>query len=305
MGKAAPDWVQAFLQMLAAERGAATLTRAAYGADLAALRDWAVGQRLDLLSLTRNDLVDYLAALQKSGLARSTVCRKISSIRRFYHFLNQESAIAANPAVLLEFPRVPRPLPKVLDEADVGRLLDVAAQDGGPRGLRLVALLELLYGAGLRVTELVSLPLATVARDPAFLRITGKGHKERLVPLTEAARRAVRAYLAVRAEFLTRKQPDAPWLFPARGAQGHLTRQQFALLLKQAALQAGLDPERVSPHVLRHAFATHLLDHGADLRSIQDMLGHSDIATTQIYTHVSGARLRETVEAHHPLAEKR
>jgi integrase/recombinase XerD len=219
--------------------------------------------------------------------------------------LHQEAAIAVNPAALLAFPRAPRPLPKVLEEADVARLLDcAAAADSGPRGLRLVALLELLYGAGLRVSELVGLPYAAVARDPAFLRIMGKGSKERLVPLTNAAREAVRAYLAVRPVFLSQKQPDSPWLFPARGAQGHLTRQQFALLLKDAAVLAGLDPERVSPHVLRHAFATHLLTHGADLRSIQDMLGHSDIATTQIYTHVSGARLSETVEAHHPLAAR-
>jgi integrase/recombinase XerD len=301
---AAADWLQAFLQMLAAERGAAELTRTAYGADLAVLRDWAADRRRDFTTLQKAEITEYLAHLQKHGLSRATLCRKISSIRRFYHFLHQEGVIAVNPVALLEFPRAPRPLPKVLEEDDVARLIETAAADTGPRGLRLVALLELLYGAGLRVSELVSLPYAALVRDPAFLRITGKGSKERLVPLTDAARAAVRDYLKVRPDFFTQKQTDSPWLFPARAAQGYLTRQQFALLLKNAALQAGIDPERVSPHVLRHAFATHLLTHGADLRSIQDMLGHSDIATTQIYTHVSGTRLRETVEAYHPLAPR-
>jgi len=220
-----PDWLQAFLQMLSAERGAAALTRAAYGGDLAALCDWATAGRRDFTVLQKSDLTDYLAHLQQNGLSRATLCRKISSIRRFYYFLHQEGAVAVNPAALLEFPRVPRPLPKVLEESDVARLIDHAATDTTPRGVRLLALLELLYGAGLRVTELVSLPHAAVARDPAFLRLTGKGSKERLVPLTDPARAAVRAYLKVRADFLTKKQPDAPWLFPARAAQGHLTRQ--------------------------------------------------------------------------------
>lgn len=295
------EWLDLFLDMLTAERGAAAHTLSAYKTDLKGFIGW-YGR--DVVGATTAELREYVATFEEQGFARSSICRKISAIRRFYHFLQQEAAMTANPATLLAFPRTVRPLPKILSEAEVASLLAAASADPSPRGLRLVALLEILYGCGLRVSELISLPLATVMRDPAFLVVTGKGNKERLVPLTDAARDAIKAYLPVRDTFVGSRKKTSVWLFPSRSAQGHLTRQQFGLILKDVARRAGLEPERVSPHVLRHAFASHLLKYGADLRSIQAMLGHSDIATTQIYTHVENRQLSDVVEHCHPLGRQ-
>ena len=209
-----------------------------------------------------------------------------------------------DPTQPLDAPRLGRSLPKHLEEKEAAALLAAAQRRAGPEGSRLLCLVELLYGAGLRVSELVGLPLASAQRDPRFLVVRGKGDKERLVPMGELARAALKAYLGARGRFL-REGEASRWLFPSRGREGHLTRRRCAQLLKALALEAGLDPARLSPHVLRHAFASHLIDHGADLRSVQEMLGHADIATTQIYTHVQSGRLQRLVAERHPLARQK
>ena len=301
--------VEAFLEMLMAERGAARLTLAAYRNDLADLAGFvaARGQALDTADPAA--LHDYLAAAATRRLAPRTVARRLSAMRQFYRFLLSEGARADDPTAGLDAPRLGRPLPKILGEADVERLIAAAAAWPGEEGVRLRCLLELLYATGLRVSELITLPLAAAQRDPRFVLVRGKGGKERLVPLSTPARQALAGYLAFRAAFLPHGKPPgnkgARWLFPSRGEAGHLTRQRCGQLLKELAAAAGLDPARLSPHVLRHAFASHLLDHGADLRSVQQMLGHADIATTQIYTHVQSERLRRLVETTHPLAQRK
>ena len=231
--------------------------------------------------------------------------RRLSALRQFVRFLVSEARRADDPTATIDSPKQGRVLPKVLSEDEVGRLIETAQRRGGPDGIRLVALLEILYATGLRVSELVGLPLTAFSRDGRYLVVMGKGGKERIVPLSDPARKAMEAYLPVRAAFLVkgREARQRDFLFPSRiSEEGHLTRQRFAQLLKELAIHARIDPAKVSPHVLRHAFATHLLDHGADLRAVQKMLGHADIATTQIYTHVVSDRLRRIVTEHHPLA---
>ena len=296
--------LEAFLEMLAAERGAARLTLAAYRNDLDDLAGFLAARGAPLQEAEAPALHDYLAALTKRRLAPRTLARRLSAMRQFFRFLVSDGARADDPTAGLDPPRLGRPLPKTLGEAEVGRLIETAAAWPNEEGVRLRALLELLYGAGLRVSELVGLPLAAAQRDPRFLLVRGKGGKERIVPLSPPARQALARYLECRSRFLPRKAASR-WLFPSRGAEGHLTRQRVAQLLKELALGAGLDPASLSPHVLRHAFASHLLDHGADLRSVQQMLGHADIATTQIYAHVQSERLRRLVETAHPLARRK
>ena len=241
-----------------------------------------------------------------------TAARRLSSVRQFHKFLFAEGVRPDNPATVLESPRLGRPLPKIMSEEEVDRLLDVARNvmypeaDGnkgaGYKRARLICLLEVLYATGLRVSELVGLPLAAVMADERFLAVRGKGGRERLVPLTAQARDAINAFLEIRRERAGAQDASDKWLFPSSARQGHLTRQRFSQELKAVAAAAGIDAGRVSPHVLRHAFASHLLAHGADLRAVQQMLGHADISTTQIYTHVLEDRLRRLVESHHPLA---
>jgi integrase/recombinase XerD len=245
-----------------------------------------------------------LASPATARLTPRTLARRISAMRQFYKFLLLEGVRQDDPTAELDTPRLGRPLPKILSETEVRALIDAAQSWPGEEGIRLGCVLELLYATGLRVSELVSLPLATARRDPRFLMISGKGGKERVVPLSEPGRAALRKYIECREGFVTDSRPSR-WLFPSRGRAGHLTRQRTGQLLKELAVKAGLDPDRLSPHVLRHAFASHLLDHGADLRSVQQMLGHADIATTQIYTHVETERLRKLVESAHPLARRR
>ena len=301
--------LEAFLEMLAAERGAARLTLVAYRNDLADLAGFLAARGVPLERADADLLHAYLATLTKRRLAPRTLARRLSALRQFFRFLVSDGARPDDPTTGLDPPRLGRPLPKILGEADVERLIAAAASWPAEEGVRLRVLLELLYGAGLRVSELVGLPLAAATRDPRFLLVRGKGGKERIVPLSPPAREALVRYLACRDRFLPPKgQRDgktARWLFPSRGAEGHLTRQRCGQLLKELALAAGLDPAHLSPHVLRHAFASHLLDHGADLRSVQQMLGHADIATTQIYTHVQSERLRRLVETAHPLARRK
>jgi integrase/recombinase XerD len=294
--------LEAFLEMLTAERGAAPLTLAAYRGDLANLAGFLASRGLPLEAADAATLHAFLAAVVT--LTPRTLARRISAMRQFYKFLVIDGVRRDDPTADLDTPGLGRPLPKILSETEVEGLIAAACNWPGDEGVRLVCLVELLYATGLRVSELVTLPLGAAQRDPRFLLISGKGGRERIVPLSEPSRAALAAYLVCRDRFLPDSRPTR-WLFPSRGRKGHLTRQRAGQLLKELAVKAGLDPDRLSPHVLRHAFASHLLDHGADLRSVQQMLGHADIATTQIYTHVLSDRLRKLVETSHPLARRK
>lgn len=299
-----------FLDMLSAERGAAANTLAAYRHDLedAGTRLARFGTRLD--DATGGDLERLMQALAADGLSPATAARRLSALKRYYRFLLKEGVREDNPATGQKGPRQARALPKILSEAEVGRLFDAADTVAGPPGLRLRALLELLYAGGLRVSELVTLPLAAFSRAEHYVVVTGKGSKDRVVPLTPSALEAVDAYKGAREDFLPGKASPLRtraerYLFCSASARaGHLTRERFAQMLSGLAAKAGLDPARVSPHVLRHAFATHLLANGADLRSLQTLLGHADVSTTEIYTHVLEARLRSLMEDAHPLSRK-
>jgi integrase/recombinase XerD len=297
-----PAEIERFLEMLAAERGAAVLTLDAYRRDLADL-----ARCLGVTPLAQADadgLRGYLAHQDATGMAPRTQARRLSALRQFFKFLVSEGIRSDDPTSLLDSPRQTPALPKLLSEDEVLRLIAAAAEDRSPEGLRLAAIVEILYASGLRISELVSLPLGAVARSERAILVRGKGGKERLVPLGEAARAAIDAYLAARAAFIPGGLRSG-WLFPSSAARtGHLSRIRCGQLLKELAIRAGIDPGRLSPHVLRHAFATHLLSHGADLRSVQQMLGHADIATTQIYTHVEADRLKSLVATRHPLARR-
>jgi integrase/recombinase XerD len=289
--------IEAFLEMLAAERGAARNTLLAYQADLDDFAAFATARGQKPAGCDAALLAAYMAGLQRAGLAARTASRRLSALRQFHRFLLREGIRGDDPTTLLDAPRLPRTLPKYLSEQEVEALLDAAGQMPGQRGAVARAALEILYATGLRVSELLALPRRALTGDAAVLLIRGKGGKERIVPLSDSAKEAAAAMVA-------QQDTEARHLFPGRDPRRALTRQAFFLLLKQVALAAGLDPARVSPHVLRHSFASHLLAHGADLRSLQLLLGHADIATTQIYTHVLAERLQRLVEAHHPLAHR-
>ena len=275
--------LESFLEMLSAERGAAANTLAAYRRDLELYLAFLASCGLSIEQSDAAAVGRFLAAQHRAGLSSRTTARRLSALRQFHRFLLREGLSGDDPMATVETPRRGRSLPKILTEAEVERLLAAARMREGPDGLRLNALVELLYGTGLRISELVGLPYAAAARDPRVLLVRGKGGRERLVPLNEAARAALKDYLPLRRNFAPIGS-ESSWLFPSRAAAGHLTRRRVGQLLKGLALTAGLAPEKLSPHVLRHAFATHLLDHGADLRAVQQMLGHADISTTQIYT---------------------
>ena len=304
-GASAQGWVEAFLEMMAVERAAARNTLTAYGKDLADAQGFLAGRGQDLAIAAAEDIEAYFAALADRGLAASTAARRRASVRQFYRFVLGEGWRKDDPSRRVEAPKKGRPLPKILSREEVDRLIAAAGARDGAQGLRLACMVELIYASGLRVSELTALPLAALARDPAYLIVKGKGGKDRLVPLNTPARTAVKAYLETRKAFLPKGDAANPWLFPSRAKGGRLTPRRFAQLLDEAAANAGIDPARVSPHVLRHAFATHLLEGGADLRVVQTLLGHADIATTQIYTHLAGDRLREVVATKHPLGRKR
>lgn len=296
--------IDRFLEMMAAERGASANTLAAYRRDLEA---YAEGVS-DLKAAGPDDIRRHLEALDAQGMARSSAARKLSAIRQFHRFLHGDGLAKDNPATAIDSPRAARPLPKMISQQDVDRLAEAArARVKAARGrhlvkaLRLACLIELLYATGLRVSELVGLTLQAATAEKDFILVKGKGGRERLVPVSAAARLALADYLAALGQM---GQGGSKWLFPSSGVAGHLTRQHFALELKALAREAGLDAGRLSPHVLRHGFASHLLEGGADLRAVQQMLGHADISTTQIYTHVQAERLREVVESCHPLAKK-
>ena len=291
--------------MLAAERNAAENTRIAYGKDLADFAAFLRRRGTDVAAADPAQVKAYLAQLRHAGMSPRTAARRLASLRQFHRFLVAEGVRNDDPMSTIDGPRIGRPLPKVLDRQDVEKLLDAARRHKGVEGKRLVAFLEVLYAAGLRVSELVAMPLSAISRDGRFLIVKGKGSKERLAPLSAPAREALDEYRAVRHAFLPKQAKDSRFMFPSRGAAGHITTARVAQLLKELAVSAGLDPRKVSPHVLRHAFATHLIDGGADLRAVQQMLGHADIATTQIYTHVAGERMKRLVHGHHPLARAR
>jgi integrase/recombinase XerD len=301
--------VEQFIEMMIAERGAAANTIDSYRRDLWDFLDYLAAKKESLLTVARPSIERFLRELSKAGRSPATQARKLSALRQLFQFLYSENLRADNPTATLDTPKQARSLPKTLTEADVAALIEAARRDDSPRGLRLQAMLELLYGAGLRVSELMTLTLSALQvkegqrMEADFLLIRGKGNKERLVPVGGKAREALSQYLAVRNQFLWEKKPS-PWLFPYHRAKGYVTRQQFAVELKTLAGKAGIDPGKISPHTLRHSFASHLLEGGADLRVIQELLGHSDISTTQIYTHVAGGRLKKLVQEKHPLAKK-
>jgi integrase/recombinase XerD len=302
--------VELFLDMLAAERGAGDNTLQAYARDLADLAAHLPAGRT-VANASSDDLRAYLGGLAHRGFAASSVARRLSAIRQLYRFLYAEGLRKDEPAAVLEGPKRGRGLPKILSVSEVENLLTHAhdaAEDAERklperlRAARLACLLEVLYATGLRVSELVALPASAARRDQRLLLVRGKGDKERLVPLNETAKRAMSDYLALLAE--ADPEQKTKWLFPSFGESGHLTRQHFARDLKALAAAAGIRPARVSPHVLRHAFASHLLQNGADLRVVQTLLGHADISTTQIYTHVLEERLKSLVRDLHPLADE-
>ena len=302
--------IGAFVEMLAAERGLAHNTIDAYRRDLACFAAYLAPCQARLETAEPAAVRGFMAAQREAGASARTVARRLSCLRQFYRFLLTDGQRDDDPTGSVDAPALPRTLPGVLTEDEVEGLLAAARPEGGPSaasprreadGLRLAAMVELLYGSGLRVSELVGLPLQAVSAETRSLLVRGKGGKERLVPLGAPARRALEAYIAVRDRHLVDGAPSR-WLFPSRGASGHMTRHRLAQMLKGLARAAGIDSARVSPHALRHAFASHLLAHGADLRAVQKMLGHADIATTEIYTHVLDERLKRLVQTGHPLA---
>ncbi len=310
--------LESFLEMMSAERGAAANTLASYERDLTDLREFLGSRRQSLTEAATSDLSAYLTHLSAQGFAATSQARRLSSMRQFYRFLYSEGLRSDDPTGIIDAPKKGVALPKTMSVADVNRLLGLAAQEAANEGpgqlahIRMHLLLELLYATGMRVSELVSLPVKVLRQEGRFLMIRGKGNKDRMVLLSRTAIEAMEKYEAARKALPSEKgkatkkaeATDSPWLFPSNSKEGYLPRQVFARDLKDIAIRAGLHPSAVSPHVLRHAFASHLLQNGADLRAVQELLGHSDISTTQIYTHVLEERLQELVQTHHPLAKQ-
>ncbi|HFB2047705.1 MAG: tyrosine recombinase [Hyphomicrobiaceae bacterium] len=301
-----------FINAIAAERGAAANTLAAYERDLAHFLDGLVRQDIDIFNLDASHVKSYMRQLSRDGMAASSIARKMSAVRQFLKFLVLDGRLYENPAEHIQVPKRKQRLPSILSISEVDRLIETSKARIGECNkhalfspLRLYCLIEILYATGMRVSELVSLPRSVLRGDKRVLIITGKGRRERQVPLNSSARIALDHYLSAldSREDQALKSKDKKWLFPSRSLSGHLPRQRFALELKELAQEAGISPSRVSPHVLRHAFASHLLDRGADLRTVQKLLGHADISTTEIYTHILEERLKSVVQKHHPLAK--
>ncbi len=308
--------IDAFLDMLTAERGAAMNTRQAYWRDLADVSLYIRNKfGKEINEATTEQIKSYLSDLTEkinvkgtnsSQTAVRTVARRLSALRQYYRYLVSENQRDCDPTSTIESPKQPRTLPKTLSEEEVAKLIETAAAPGTAESIRLVCLLEMIYASGLRVSELVGLPLSSIGENNQFLMVAGKGGRDRMVPLSDAAQKAISDYMKVRKDFIGGDNIEAQsqWLFPSRtSVKGHLTRQRFAQLLKDLAMEAEVDSDRVSPHVLRHAFATHLLSNGADLRSVQKMLGHADIATTQVYTHIIGKDMKDSVKEKHPMSK--
>ncbi len=291
--------VESFLEMMAAERGAAANTTESYERDLMEIAAYLKKRASSFTTADKSLLESYIASLSKGNFSPRTIARRISSLRQFYHFLYSENIRKDDPATKLDTPKQPRSIPKSMSENDITALIAAAHKE---ENKRLIAMLELLYASGLRVSELVTLPFSAIKKTGnqahPFLMVRGKGNKERIVPLHDSAVDALQEYVKIR-------KKDSEWLFPSGAKEGHITRQRFGQMLKELAIKAGLDPEKISPHTLRHSFASHLLAGGADLRVIQELLGHADISTTQIYTHVEQDKLTKLVTAHHPLSRKK
>jgi len=291
--------IESFLEMMTAERGASSNTIESYGRDLRDAAAFLAKRKTTFEKADKQLLEQYIVLLSKSGFSPRTTARHISSLRQFFHFLYTENIRSDDPAVALDTPKQSRSLPSSLTEEDITFLIKAAHAE---KDLRLAAMIELLYASGLRVSELVTLPFTSLQKIEGqaqpFLIVRGKGNKERIVPLHHKAVMALQNYLAKRSD-------PSSWLFPSHGKEGHLTRQRFGQMLKELAIKTGLDAQKVSPHALRHSFASHLLAGGADLRVIQELLGHADISTTQIYTHVEQEKLTKLVTKHHPLAKKK
>jgi len=301
--------ISTFLEAQSAELGAAKNTLLAYARDLKDLSDWLEGQDRTFETATRSDIEAYLVNCDAQGLSNATRSRRLSAAKQLFRFLFQEGLRASNPAIEIKGPSRSKKLPTTLTSSEVDRLISSASQVGRTENdrARNLCLMELLYATGMRVSELVSLPVAAARGNPDMLLVFGKGGKERMVPLSGQAKGALGTWLKLReAEDEARREkrlPVSKYLFPSRGKLGHLTRHAFYLLIKDIAVKAGITPGKVTPHVLRHAFATHLLENGADLRVIQTLLGHADVSTTEIYTHVLEERLKSLVLEHHPLAK--
>ena len=308
--RADSQWISTFLEAAAAERDAARNTRLAYGRDLTDAMGWLARKGRAFATATREDVEAYLISCEAGGLSKATRARRLSALRQLYRFAHEEGWRADNPALRIKGPGATQRLPQTLSQDEVEALLTAAREKGRTEEdrLRNRCLMELLYATGMRVSELVSLPVAAVRGDPRMILVRGKGGKERMVPLSAPARAALTDWLAAldRAEEAARRKgrPPSRHLFPGSGRAGHLTRQHFHLMVKDIAAGAGISPSRVTPHTLRHAFATHLLAGGADLRVIQTLLGHADVATTEIYTHVLDEHLKDLVLDHHPLARR-
>ena len=304
------ELIESFLDMMSAERGASINTLSAYRRDLLDFHGWLAGRGKDAKRAARDDVRAYLAKLAEAGIAGSSQARRLSALRQFFGFLYSDGIRSDDPTVAIDAPKRGRPLPKILSREDMELLIDTAAVQASEsaEGVRLACIVEVLYASGLRVSELATLPLAAARNRDGVLLVKGKGGKERLAPLNPRASESIARWLEVRERFLPRgerRRHAERFMFPSRSAECHLTRRRLHQMLKALALEAGLDPDKLSPHVLRHAFATHLVEGGADLRSVQTLLGHADIATTQIYTHVARDRLAATMAAAHPLSRRK
>ncbi len=289
--------IDSFLEMLLAERGAALNTITAYRRDLKELYNFLFSKKVKLQNAKKEDLQDYIEFLLSTRLSAKTQARRLCAMREFYRFLYSEDIIKKNPSDYIQSPKIKKSLPKYLTEEEVDLLISGAKE----KNTRIYVLLEMLYASGMRVSEIVNLPLTVITHDLSTLTIVGKGNKERIVPLNDNTRIALEQWLIERETLLPKNKPSK-WLFPSSSKTGHLTRDGFFKALKKIAIEKGISPHRVSPHVFRHSFASHLIQHDADLRSVQKMLGHADITTTEIYTHILQDRLKKTVENSHPLA---
>jgi integrase/recombinase XerD len=306
--------IESFLESMATERAAAQHTLDAYKYDLMDFEGFLNQNFADakITDVTGEQLGSYVTSFNARGYAPSTAIRRLSSLRQYFDFLVMDGQRTDNPSLNLDSPRKPRTLPKFLSEDEIKNLIEISKQDSSPEGLRLTAILEILYASGLRVSELMELKINDIQHRPAgaeggfiyYMVIRGKGNRERLVPLNQSAVNSIKAYLDIRHQFLRRSIGRSPWLFPSStSAEGHITRQRLGQVLKNLAIKAGIDHNRLSPHVLRHSFASHLLNRGMDLRTLQELLGHADISTTQIYTHIASEQLNRVVQDKHPLAD--
>ena len=296
--------LETFLEMVSAERGLSVNTMSAYSRDLQDFFAFLHQRKKSVTDTYEAEIRDYMVQLDSRGMTPTTAARRLSAIRQFFKFLYGDGIRKDDPTTSIDMPKTPKALPKVMSVEEVTALLDEAEKDPSPKGIRLLCLLELLYATGLRVSELMDLPVTAARSEDPFITVVGKGGRERMVPITDKARQVTKSYLPLR-DVIVKQGGDSRYLFPANGKTGRLTRQVFARSLKELALKVGISPTRVSPHVLRHAFASHLLANGVDLRAVQQMLGHADISTTQIYTHVLEERMMALVQDHHPLAVKR